>query len=174
MVSPLALCHNFFFPSLLPPLSQYNCNPAQHCITVPDNLNNLSIIPDNLNNLSITAQSQYSLTPKTTQMDNTSDTKMTKTQNPHNIFADLFTQTHPNIIWTICCSPLYPKTFEANKAYFTLINYTNEFLSNIKAGLQCLYNTNTINKKATKSLNTLVTSQIKTINSQAKTITILK
>ena len=73
--------------------------------------------------------------PKTTQMGNTSDTKMAKTQNPHNIFADLFTQTHPNIVWTIYYFLLYPKTFKANKTHLTLINYTNKFLSNIEAGL---------------------------------------
>ena len=94
--------------------------------------------------------------PKTTQMGNTSDTKMAETQNPCDIFADLFTQTHPNITWIICCSLLYPKTFKANKAHFIFINYTNEFLSNIKVGLQCLYDTNTANKKATESLNTLI------------------
>ena len=60
---------------------------------------------------------------------------MAKTQNPRNVFADLFTQTYPNIAWTIRYSLPYPKTFKPSKAYLTLTNYTNKFLNNIKAGL---------------------------------------
>ena len=89
-------------------------------------------------------------------MDDTNDTKIIKTQNLHNVFADLFTQTHPNIVWTICSSPLYPRTLKADKAYYTLIDYTNEFLSSIEAGLLSMYNINTINEKANKSLSALI------------------
>ena len=112
--------------------------------------------------------------PKITQMGDISNTKMAETQNLCNVFVDLFTQTHSNIAQTICCSPLYPKTFEANKAHLILINYTNEFLSNIEVGLQCLYDINTVNKKATKSLNTLIAFQTGIINFQVKTIAVLK
>ena len=83
---------------------------------------------------------------------------MAETQNPRDVFADLFTQTYPNIAWIIRRSLLYPKTFKPSKAYFTLANYTNEFLNNIKVGLQCIYNTNTANKKANKNLSALITS----------------
>jgi hypothetical protein len=83
---------------------------------------------------------------------------MAKTQNPCEVFVDFFIQTYFNIIWTIYCSLLYPKTFKADKVYYTLINYTNEFLSNIKVGLQFIYNTNTANKKANKSFNALIAS----------------
>jgi len=68
-------------------------------------------------------------------MGDTSDTKIAETQNPRDVFADLFTQIYPNIAWTIRRSLPYPKTFEADKAHLTLINYTNKFLSNIEAGL---------------------------------------
>ena len=107
-------------------------------------------------------------------MGDINNAKMAETQNPREVFTDFFIQTHPNIAWTIRRSLLYPKTFKADKAYYTLINYTNEFLSNIKAGLQFMYNTNTANKKANKSLNTLITFQTGTINSQAETIAVLK
>ena len=60
---------------------------------------------------------------------------MAETQNPRDVFADLFTQIYPNITWIIYHSPLYPKTFKPSKAYLTLANYTNEFLNNIKVGL---------------------------------------
>ena len=89
-------------------------------------------------------------------MGDINNTKIAKTQNPHEVFVDFFIQTHPNIIWTIYRSLLYPKTFKANKVYYTLINYTNKFFNNIKAGLQFIYNTNTANKKANESLNTLI------------------
>ena len=99
---------------------------------------------------------------------------MAETQNPREVFVDFFIQTHPNIAQTICRSLLYPKSFKADKAYYTLINYTNKFLSNIEAGLQFIYDTNTANKKANESLNTLIASQIGTINSQVETIAVLK
>jgi hypothetical protein len=53
---------------------------------------------------------------------------------------------------------VYGETFKADKVYYTLINYTNEFLSNIKVGLQFIYNTNTANKKTNKSLNIFIAS----------------
>jgi len=82
---------------------------------------------------------------------------MAETQNPREVFIDFFTQTHPNIAWIIRRSLLYPKTFKADKAYYTLVNHTNEFLSNIKVGLQFMYDINTANEKANKSLNALIT-----------------
>ena len=89
-------------------------------------------------------------------MGDTNDTEMVETQNPCDVFADLFIQTHPNIVWIICSSPPYPRTFEADKAYCTLINCTNEFLSSIEAGLLSIYNTNTTNEKANESLSALI------------------
>jgi len=89
-------------------------------------------------------------------MGDINDAEMAETQNPREVFVDFFTQTHPNIAWTIYRSPLYPKTFKADKAYYTLVDHTNEFLSNIEAGLQFMYNTNTANEKANESLNTLI------------------
>ena len=89
-------------------------------------------------------------------MGDINDAEIAKTQNPREVFVDFFIQTYPNIAQTIYRSLLYPKTFKADKIYYTLINYTNEFLSNIKAGLQFIYNTNTANKKANKSLNALI------------------
>ena len=100
--------------------------------------------------------------------------EMVETQNLCDVFVDLFTQTYPNIAQIICYFLPYPKTFEADKAYLIFINYTNEFLSNIETGLQSLYNTNTVNKKANKNLNAFIAFQTKTINSQAKTIAVLK
>jgi hypothetical protein len=107
-------------------------------------------------------------------MGDTNNAEMAETQNPRDVFADLFTETYPNIAWTIRRSPPYPKTFEPSKAYLTLIDYTNEFLNNIEAGLQCMYNTNTANEKANENLSALIASQTGTINSQAETITVLK
>ena len=75
---------------------------------------------------------EYRLSDK---IGNTNDAEMAETQNPRDVFADLFTQIYPNIAWTIRCSLLYLKTFKPSKAYLTLINYTNKFLNNIKVEL---------------------------------------
>ena len=91
-------------------------------------------------------------------MGNINNAEIAKTQNPCEVFVDFFIQTHPNIIQIIRRSLLYPKTFKADKVYYTFINHTNEFLSNIKAGLQFMCNINTANKKVNKSLNALITS----------------
>ena len=107
-------------------------------------------------------------------MGDINNTKMAKIQNPCKVFIDFFIQIYPNIIQTICRSLLYPKTFKANKVYYTLVDYTNEFLSNIEVGLQFMYNINTVKEKANKSLNALIASQIGTINSQAETIAVFK
>jgi len=40
----------------------------------------------------------FFLAPKTTQMGDINNAEMAKTQNPCEVFADFFTQTHPNII----------------------------------------------------------------------------
>ena len=67
-------------------------------------------------------------------------------ENPRDIFADLFSKSHPNIAWVIRRAPAYNKTFEAEKAYTALIDYINDFFGNIEIGLELLSNTNTTYK----------------------------
>ena len=72
--------------------------------------------------------------------------------NPRDVLADLFAQSHPNIAWAIYRAPAYSKTFEADTAYAALTDHNSDFLGNIEAGLELLSNGNTTHEQTIATL----------------------
>jgi hypothetical protein len=85
-------------------------------------------------------------------------------QNPRDVLADLFAQTHPSVAWAIRRSPTYHRLFDANKAHAVLTDHTSDFLSNIESGIKQLDEINTGYEATIQNLNALIASQAETIS----------
>jgi hypothetical protein len=94
--------------------------------------------------------------------------------NPRDILANLLQHTHPNIAWAIRRGTACQKNFKANDLHADLVGHAADFLIDVEAGLQLLYDTNSRNEKTIESLNAANAALTASMNTQTETITALR